>query len=351
MDVRASILTAMVLMLAGCSSEFGYLPRQGRYLLADTLGTRSVRAMLADLATPADTREFLLQVQEIRDFATRSIGLRDNDNYTRYKGIQGDHLVDVVSACEAVSFTPYLWRYPVLGRLPYRGYYRKADAEREAERLRRAGYDVLVRPVDAFSTLGFLKDPLYSFMKSYTPFELSSLIIHEQTHATIFVKGQPEFNEELATFVGVEGALEWVRARYGEHSPELQAAIDANSDERTLEGLLHDLAGELDAVYRGPGTREDKLARKAAIIDGFRARFRGELHPRFRTEEYRMASSMTINNAVLSLYRLYAGDDELLRSFFQKRCSSSLPRLIEAAKQLAKRGDVLQLMRQELAVP
>jgi predicted aminopeptidase len=341
----------MALVLAGCSSEYGYLPRQGRYLLADTFGARSVRAMVAAPGTPADTREFLLRVQEIMDFATRSIGLRDNGNYTRYKEIQGDHLVDVVSACDAVSFTPYLWRYPLLGRLPYRGYYRKADAERESERLRQAGYDVLIRPVDAFSTLGFLKDPLYSFMASYTPFDLASLIIHEQTHATIFLKGQPDFNEELATFVGTEGAMEWLRVRYGERSPELQAAVDANDDERTLEGLLHDLAAELDEVYRGPGTREEKLTRKAAIIDGFRARLRGEASSRFRTEGYRQVPSMTLNNAVLSLYRLYTGDDQLLRSFFEKRCSSSLPRLIETAKQLAKRGDVLELMRQELATP
>jgi predicted aminopeptidase len=257
----------------------------------------------------------------------------------------------VVSACDAVAFTPYLWGYPFLGRLPYRGYYRAADAAREAERLRQAGYDVLVRPVDAFSTLGFLKDPLYSFMKSYTAFDLASLIIHEQTHATIFLKGQPDFNEELATFVGTEGAMEWLRVRYGEHSPELQAAIDANRDERTLEGLLHGLAAELDVVYRGSGTREDKLARKATIIEEFRARLRGELDQRFCTEAYRGAPSMPINNAVLSLYRLYTGDDQLLRSFFEKRCGSSLPRLIEEAKRLAKRGDVLELMRQELAAP
>jgi predicted aminopeptidase len=351
MGVRASILAAMALVLAGCTSEFGYLPQQGRFLLADTLGARRTRSMIAAPDTPADTREFLLRVQEIRDFAARSIGLRDNGAYTRFKEIPGDHLVDVVSACDAVAFTPYLWGYPFLGRLPYRGYYRTADAEREAERLRQAGYDVLIRPVDAFSTLGFLKDPLYSFMESYTPFDLASLIIHEQTHATIFLKGQPDFNEELATFVGTEGAMEWLRARYGERSPELQAAVDANADERTLEGLLHDLATELDRVYRGPESRGEKLARKAAIIDGFRARLRSEARSLFRTEDYRRVPSMPINNAVISLYRLYTGDDQLLRSFFEKRCSGSLPRLIEATRRLAAHGDVLELMRQEVAMP
>ncbi len=226
---------------------------------------------------------------------------------------------------------------------------RRVDADREAARLRQAGDDVLVRPVDAFSTLGFLKDPLYSFMKSYPPFELASVIIHEQTHATLFLRGQPDFDEELATFVGREGALEWVRMTYGERSPDLQSAIDADADGRTLAEMLRGLASELDVVYQGPGTREEKLARKSSIIEGFRTRLGGELRGQFRTEEYRRASAMTINNAVLSLYRLYSGDDQLLRSYFELKCGGSLRAFLEAAKELARHGDVLREMRQQLA--
>ena len=224
MKAVAPLLAVFTLLVSGCASQVGYLAKQGSYLLRYSVGTRSIDSLIADSSTAADVRAFAVKVREIRGFAAESLGLRSNGNYTRYRQIDRDHLVDVVSACDAESFTAYLWSYPLLGKLPYKGFYERSDADAEAARLRGQGYDVIVRPVDAFSTLGFTKDPVYSFMKGYSPFELASLIIHEQTHATLFVKGQPEFNEELATFVGNEGAFEWLQAAYGGDSAEYRAA-------------------------------------------------------------------------------------------------------------------------------
>ncbi len=36
--------------------------------------------------------------------------------------------------------------------------------------------------------------------------DLANLIIHEMSHATIFVKDSVDFNENLATFIGDRGA-------------------------------------------------------------------------------------------------------------------------------------------------
>jgi predicted aminopeptidase len=345
---RAALMLSAALLLAGCATPVGYLAKQGRYLLGDTLGTRSTRAMLSDPATPENTREFLLRVAEIKRFAVEEIGLKDNGNYTRFRQTAGDHLADVVSACDAVSFTPYLWSYPVLGRLPYKGFYERPDAEGEAATLRKRGYDVIIRGVDAFSTLGFTKDPLYSFMQGYSPFEIASLIIHEQTHATLFVKGQPQFNEELASFVGDTGALLWLRRVYGPDSEEYGSAVESREDAETFTALLKGLCAELDAVYAGPLTREEKLARKAEIILAFKRRMGGADAPRFRTKAYGNLGSLPINNAFLSLYSLYSDDVPLLRSYCQRACGGDLRRFMESAKALSRAGDVKALMRAEL---
>ena len=123
---------------------------------------------------------------------------------------------------------------PFHGQAPYKGFYERPDALAEAARLKKEGYDVIVRKVDAFSTLGFTKDPVYSFMKKYSPYELASTIIHEQTHATLWVKGQTDFNEELADFVGETGALEWIAARFGAPSEEYRSAVDEKADSETV---------------------------------------------------------------------------------------------------------------------
>jgi predicted aminopeptidase len=342
-------LVACLALLTGCASGAGYLFKQGRYLLRDSTGTRPVQSLIDSPATAPDTKEFLRRVQEIKRFAVDDVGLKDNANYTRYKQLDRDHLVDVVSASDALSFTPYLWHYPFLGGLPYKGFYVPADAQGEAARLKKEGYDVITRPVDAFSTLGFTKDPVYSFMARYSPFALASVIIHEQTHATLFVKGQPQFNEELATFVGDEGAFEWLARRYGAQSPELRTAREEDADTRTFIALLQGVTQTLTALYAGPATREEKLSRKAQILDEFQKSLVEKAATLFHTEGYRKLGHLSLNNAYLSLYSLYSDDIPLLRSYWQERCGSDLRRFMQAAEALAKKGDVKALMRAELS--
>jgi predicted aminopeptidase len=347
--VRALLLAGGLLLACGCATPLSYLAKQGRHLLGDSLGARSARSLLACGRTDSETRAFLVRAEEVRRFASGRIGLRDNGNFTRYKELDRDYLVSVVSACAADSFAPYDWRYPILGRLPYRGFYERADADREAARLKAEGWDVVVRPVDSFSTLGFTRDPLYSFMKRYSAFELASLILHEQTHATLFVKGQTQFSEELASFVGDEGALAWLGETRGLESPEYRAALDELADSQAFLALLRELANALDREYRSPLSREEKLARKDRLIAAFQADFEAGKRERFRTQHYRSLGAPRVNNAYLSLYRLYSDDVPLIRSYCERYCGGDLRCLLAEARAMAKRGDVKEQMRRALA--
>ncbi len=345
MKAAAPVLATLISILSGCVSDLGYLAKQGNYLLRYSNGTESVDDLLKTASTPPDVRGFLQEVKGIRRFAVESIGLRDNGNYTRYKSIEKDYLVDVVQACDAVSFTTYQWSYPVLGRLPYKGFYERADALVEAEGLKKRGYDVIVRKVDAFSTLGFTRDPVYSFMKKYSPYELASTIMHEQTHATLWVKGQTDFNEELADFVGETGALEWIAGRYGQQSAEYRSALDEKADSELFVAKLRQLDASLEEVYDSPIPRAYKLERKSQLINAFRKRLAGEAGTMFRSPGYSRIADLPINNAYLSLYSLYTDDVPLLHSWFQERCGSDLKAFMLSMEALAKKGDVKKLMQ------
>ena len=348
MKAAALVLAAVISTLASCASQIGYLAKQGDYLLRYSSGTQSIDDLIASPSTLPATRDFLLRIREIKGYAVQQVGLRDNANYTRYKSIDRDYLVEVVSACDAASFTPYQWSFPFLGRLPYKGFYEHSDAQAEAERLKKEGYDVIVRKVDAFSTLGFTKDPVYSFMSKYSPYELASTIIHEQTHATLWVKGQTDFNEELADFVGGTGALGWIGERFGTQSAEYQAALDERADSELFAADLKELARSLGEVYDSPIPRAWKLERKARILDAFRKKLADEAGTLFHTLEYRKIGKLPLNNAYLSLYALYTDDIPLLRSYYEKRCGSDLRVFMQAAEKLAKTGDVKGQMRARL---
>jgi len=348
--MRSRLLAAAVLSTAvtGCSFPAGYLLTQGRHLVADIAGAKSAERLLGDPATDPQTRALLETADAVRGFAVESLGMKAGGSFTRYREADRDYLVDVVQACAELSFEPYLWRYPLVGSLPYRGYYARADADAEAARLKSVGWDVIVRPVDSFSTLGFARDPLYSFMEEYSRVQLAELIIHELTHATVFVRGQPQLNEELATFVGEEGALQWLRATAGPDTPEVAAAVDGRADSALFLESMRGLRQALDEIYRGDLSADGKRSRKAELIAGFEKEFAEKVRPSFTSQAYREMQPPRVNNAYLSLFSLYNDDVPLIREYAAAVCGGDISRLLAQVRVMARRGDVKAQMRRAL---
>lgn len=336
--------------LSSCATSVGYLWKQGTYLIKYSSGAKNISSMLRNGKTPSDLKGFLRSVERIKQFAVDHIGLANNKNYTRYKAIDRDYLVNVVQAAKPLSFTAYKWKYPLFGKLPYKGYYVPADAKAEAERLEKEGYDVIVRKVDAFSTLGFFRDPVYSFMRGYTPYELASLIIHEQTHATLFLKGQDQFNEEMATYVGDRGALEYLASVYGKGSSEYAQALAEQQDNRLFLKFIMQLRDALSAVYASDLPKAEKLAKKKATIARSMKILDTEYVPRFQTESYRSLKKLPINNAYLMLFGLYTQQIPLLERYDNKFCGNNLKAFMESMERLAKEpGTMIEKIKSRLA--
>jgi len=282
--------------------------------------------------------QFVRLVTDIRKFAAEELGLEMSKNYTRYVELDRNYLAAVVSACARDSFRRHEWSYPIVGRMPYKGFFDVKDARRERERLEKKDLDVWIRGVDAFSTLGWFTDPLYSYMRNYSPAGLADLIIHESLHATVFIKGHVQFNEELAEFVGTQGARLYVQTRYGEDSEQYREIFTSEEDSQNYVAFIQELAAELEAVYSSGISREEKLAEKERIIAEAQKRFDDEYESRFSNDNYRGFSKMSINNAYIELFRLYHAQDNFFADLYE-RSGQDLPAFIAAAKTITKRGD------------
>ena len=286
----------------------------------------------------ARNRAFAALVRDIRDFAGGELGLSDTKNYTRFVELDRDYLALVVSASAPDSFTPHEWRFPVVGSVPYKGFFRAENARREAEKLRARGLDVWVREVDAFSTLGWFRDPLYSYMRDYPVHRLADLIIHELLHATVFLKNRTQFNEELAEVVGSEGAVRYVLSRHGEDSPAYRLMRTEKEDGAAFVSRVRELSAELETLYASDMPRAEKLARKETVLAAFKARFEAEYDAYFAGDSYRGFSTLPVNNAFLALYRLYYGDTATLVDLYRES-GSDLRAFIGAAKRLRGKQD------------
>jgi len=137
------VLTVALLLLAGVLFSGCYTIRQGTAYLGYLSRARPLESLLAPTGDPEEderNRLFVERVQDIRYFAQHELGLNVGRSYSRYVAVDRDFLVAVVSASAKDSFTTHLWRYPIVGALPYRGYFNIDGAHSSAKGSRRAGW-------------------------------------------------------------------------------------------------------------------------------------------------------------------------------------------------------------------
>ena len=322
---RAAALLAISVLFSGC-----YTLSQGFTML----GYLNSSVPLEKI----DDAEFIRLVADIRAFAIDELGLKQSKNYTRYVEIDRDYLAAVVSASAKDSFQRHEWKFPIVGSVPYKGFFNPEDARKERAKLEKKDLDVWIRPVTAFSTLGWFKDPLYSYMRNYSPARLADLIIHELVHSTVFIKSKMDFNEEIAEFIGTKGSRLYMESRFGIDSKEYRDMIDSETNSAKFVAFLQELIAELDALYSREKSREEKLTEKESIIQAAKDRYKSEYESRFTNDNYRYFIEQPVNNAYLELFRLYHTEDNFYDDLFE-RSGSDLNAFIAAAKKITKKGD------------
>jgi predicted aminopeptidase len=262
--------------------------------------SRPIDELLADPATPDTLRQQLELVLETRHFAT-TLGLEVSEQYTSYVPWPGDRIVTSLVATRPGEIEPAGFRFPVVGEVPYKGFFARERAEAEAAELRAQGLDVCEIAVPAYSTLGWLADPVTDPMLRFGDAYLVETLIHELVHATVFFADSADFNEGIATFIGQEGAVDFFAARG--QGGRARALVE---DERRVSEALLALRQAIGTLYAETGPGPERDARRAA----FEAETRAELEalPLHEVDAAAVARDSRLNDACLSISATYAAD-------------------------------------------
>lgn len=221
--------------------------------------------------TDPTLRQKLRTIENIRQFATDHLALPGHSSYGRYADLGRDHVVWVLHAAEEFSLKPKTWRYPLLGDLDYRGYFKKEDTLALVTQLRGQGYDVHSGGVTAYSTLGWFHDPVLNTFVRDADTDLAELLFHELTHRRLFRRGQTMFNESMANAIAEEGVKRWL-AHQG-RTTELK-----NYEARLVRRMqfyqqIDTTRKRLDALYQSSIPDPEKRRRKAAIFADLKSSF------------------------------------------------------------------------------
>ena len=300
---------------------------------------REITEVVADPATSTTIRKKLELVVQARSFAQNELGLAAGESYTTYSWVDSDTLLMVVSAARKDRFIPYTWWFPIVGRVPYKGFFDFEDAYEEARDLEAKGYDTHVRPSGAFSTLGWFNDPVLNTILRYSDVGLASTVVHEILHNSIFIPGQVGFNESFANFVGDRGAALFFCTRDGSASQNCRLATAAWEDNIVFGGALSDLVTRLERIYkRDDLTRAQRIQQRDTVFTNWKTDYRARVVPRLQTNSFRDYADSPLNNATLIGTRLYYQRLDLFEQVYQ-RYGQDLRQATEAIMQAARRNE------------
>ncbi|MEY4632233.1 MAG: hypothetical protein RIQ81_2353 [Pseudomonadota bacterium] len=265
------------------------------------LGSREdISEVLAKPETPPSVRERLTDLAGILEFA-RECGLTPGSSYRRYIDNGDRPLSWLVYAAKPDRLESITWWFPLVGRVPYLGFFDKKARDEEEAALKKKGYDTARGTATGYSLLGFLPDPVYRSMTRRSRDDFAHLIFHELVHRTVWIEGGTTFNERLAEVLARRMTVAWL-ARIKDDAAIEAYKVDL-ADTRTFGVWLHALRRELEKLYVSTLPPNDLVLRKAEVF----AAFTGTGKPTFKGQD--RVGGRTWNNAEVLAATLYDSTD------------------------------------------
>ncbi len=261
--VTLLILVMSVLFTSACSNMSYYQQSiSGHFSILSK--REPVEKLLQQNELEPALRERLVLSQQVRTFASEQLLLPDNDSYREYVDLGRDQVVWVVAATEAFSVEPLQHCFLIVGCLSYRGFFHKEDAQSFAANLKAQGKDVMLSGSSAYSTLGWLDDPLLNTMIKGNESSMIEVIFHELAHQKIYVDGETEFNESFATVVAEEGVKRWYLSR--QQQTGYQAYLQKKAKQRAFNQLLNSTRERLQSLYMSRVAHQKMAQQKQSIF-------------------------------------------------------------------------------------
>jgi predicted aminopeptidase len=255
------LLLVVVVTVSGCQT-IGFYAQAAKGQFQIFAHQEVIDKLVADPKTPAPLRQQLRLIEQLRAFAKDQLKLPVDGNYRKYVDVHRPYVVWNVQAAPQFSLQPRTWWYPLVGSLEYRGYFSERGARKYAARIVKKGDDVYVDGVEAYSTLGWFKDPVLNTFIDRSEPELAEVIFHELGHRRVFARGDTDFNEAYATTVGQEGARRWLRASGKTNLLERYAVALQRNDQ--FVHLIMSTREQLEKVY-GDTLDKDGKVRAAKV--------------------------------------------------------------------------------------
>ena len=202
----------MLIFFTGCS-RINYIFEQTAGQAALLSSRRKNSAVLNDPSISNEQKEKIRQVQEYKEFFFQYLGKEPKGIYSRTVILKEKAVIHLVVASEYNKVEPIDHCFWFVGCFPYISFFKKKSAIDFKRKLEQQDFYTYIRPVYAYSTIGYFDDPILSSFFHYDEFELAELVFHELFHSIFYIKSKVSLNENLANYFSKKMALEYFKDR------------------------------------------------------------------------------------------------------------------------------------------
>jgi predicted aminopeptidase len=299
--------------------------------LSLTSNRESIEKVIANPAITPAVQKRLQLVVEARAFASKELGLPDNQTYRTYVDLKRDYVVWNVYATDRFSVEPRRWCFPVAGCVVYRGYFKEEAAQKYARRTRLDGGDATVSGAAAYSTLGHFDDPVLSSMLRWNDSQMVATLFHELAHQVFYVPNESGFNEAFASVVEEAGLKRWLAIHGDTISFEAKQTSRARS--QAVTSLLLSTRDRLRELYASEPPSFDLYIRKQREFGRLKFEY-GQLKQNWNGYSgYDAWFNGTLSNADLISAATYESCAPKLEEILES-VGNDLPKFYDAVKRL-----------------
>lgn len=241
--LKVSLL--LMLILASSCAKLGYITSQGVGQIKLQWNGVDNDKLLDDPTVSDEIKHKVMLVGEYKKFFYHYFGKKPSKIYSKTTMLENDAVSYLVIASTHTKIEAHEFDFPFMGSFPYIGFFEKSSAKKFAKKLQKdENLVTYIRPVYAYSTLGYLEDRILSSFFEYDDVELAELIFHELFHTIFFIKDDVDLNENLANLYGKELLKEYFKDR-----EELRAYIRREEKKELMNKRVVELIGILQEEF------------------------------------------------------------------------------------------------------
>lgn len=265
MDFLKKIISVILMVSCLSCAKMNYIYEQGVGQISIFRKAKDNHEVVKNVRLAKEDREKIKRIEELKKYFYKFWEKKETRIYSQTTMLKTKAVTYLVIASPVDEIKAIENCFPVMGCFPYLGFFNLSSAKEFAKQKEDEGHVTWLRPVYAYSTLGYFTDTILSSFFHYNDVELTELIFHELFHTIFFVKNEVELNENLANYFSKE-----MMEIYFQEAGQLENLKIQQADEKSekeIKKVIIGKANELKELYKSliPKNKEEAKG----ILDEF----------------------------------------------------------------------------------